>query len=119
MLVFFTFINGIAVYRIAAPQICCFFPVFLRRYLHAARNHKCGIEADTKLSDDIHIIIFLCLFHLLLKRQRTTLRNRSQIILQLILVHTQTVVPDGQGAVFLICLQINFKAGCIHITQVI
>ena len=119
MLIFFTFINGIAVNRIAAPQIGGFLTVFLRRYLHTAGNHKCRIEADTKLSDDIHIILLLCIFHLLLKRQRATLRNRSQIVLKLILVHTQTVITDCQSTVFLICLQINFKAGCIYITQVI
>ena len=63
--------------------------------------HKRGIETHAELADDINIRIFglfigpfSAFFISVFEFERTAARDRAEVILQLVLCHTDAVVPD-------------------------
>ena len=70
-------------------------------------HHECRIKADTELSDDIHFRLFL--IQRSLEIQRSAAGDRSEIFLQLLFTHADTVIDNAECPFFRICLQSDIK----------
>ena len=73
-------------------------------------HHKGRVEAHTELTDDINVLVLVVLFEI----QRTGVGNGTQILLQLFLGHTDTVILHGQDAVFLIAGDEDAEIALVH-----
>ena len=81
--------------------------------VHTALNsnffcyHKCGIESDTELTDNVNLLTILVL-GIIFKIKGTALGNGAEIIFQFFFGHAAAVIRNSQSASGLICCQTNF-----------
>ena len=66
-----------------------------------AGHHEGGVEAHAELTDDVDVLGLVVLFEV----QAAAAGDGAQVLLQLLLGHTDAVIGQGQGAVCLIQLQ--------------
>ena len=102
------FRDSIAVCPFALPFCGGLFPILSGNHSHFIGNHKSRIEAYAKLADNGEVLLF-CITELIFKCIRAAFRNDTEIILCLILRHTDSVIAYGNGTGFLIQHHINFK----------
>ena len=70
-------------------------------------DHKCRIEANAELTDDVDVVL---LFVFVLERQRTGMRDRTEVVLHFLGSHAAAVVLDDKAAVCLVERQLNWQA---------
>ena len=92
------FLDGIAFRSFGFPFPCFIRAESARHDGHFGSNHKGRIETDTELTDNIDLLGRI----VGLEIQRTASRDRTEIVLQLILGHTDTVIQNTKRARFLI-----------------
>ena len=88
--------NGVAVGAGADPLSAGFLTVFQGTDRHLVRNHKGGVKAHAELTDDVGIVLAQIVFFGL-ELQRAGLCNHAQILLHILCVHTDAVIPHGDG----------------------
>ena len=119
------FLNGIAVGALGDPLIGHIGAVFFGDHGHLGGHHKGRVEAHAELADDVNVVL---LFHGLLEAQRAGLGDGAQILLHLLLGHTDAVIGNGQGSCFLIPgdgdgelipIQSNFVIGQSRVGQLV
>ena len=87
------FLNGVAVGAVGDPLPGLVLPVLFGDHGDGGGDHKGGVEAYAKLTDDVDILIFL---HGLLEAQRAGLGDGAQVLLHFFLGHTDAVVGNRQ-----------------------
>ena len=71
---------------------------------YTAGHHEGGVEANTKLANDVDVLGLVVLF----KLQAAAAGNGAQVLLQFLLGHADAVVGEGDGAVGLVQIQPDF-----------
>ena len=94
------FLDGIAVGAVGHPFIGLVGTVLLGDHGDFAGHHKGGVEAYAELADDVDILVLF--LHGLLEAQGAGLGDGAQVLLHLLLRHTDAVIGDGQGPVLLV-----------------
>ena len=103
-------LNGIAVKTLALPQPCFIGTIRTAQDGDLLRNHESGVEADAKLTDNVHILAHLLIIGmLLLECTGTALCNRTQVVFKLLLCHADTVIGDNERPALLIGLKPYLK----------
>ena len=72
--------------------------------------HEGRVEADTKLADDIDVLVLV----VLLEIQRTGVSNGAQILLKFLFGHADAVILNGQDAVLLIAGDEDAEIALVH-----
>ena len=86
--------------------------VLLRHHGDVVRHHEGGVEAHAELADDVGVLGVVP--HLLLEPVGAGGGDDAQVVLQILLVHADAVVGDGEGPVFLVRLDLNFEVLAAH-----
>ena len=106
----FDLLDRVAVYAGAFPFNTHFFAIFLGLNRNFLRHHKGRVETNTELSDDGYIFRrVLFRVQILFELVRAGFCNDAQVILRLGFIHTDTIVDNGDGAVFFVQLHTDFK----------
>ena len=71
------------------------------------RHHEGGVEAHAELADDVGVLGVVA--HFLLELVGAGGGDDAQVVLQVLLVHADAVVADGDEAVFLVHLQLDLE----------
>ena len=98
--VLLTGLHGVAVHAVGLPAVGGVGAVLPRHDGDVVRDHEGGVEAHAELTDDVRRL--LAALGLLAELQGAALGDDAQVVLQLLLVHADAVVPDGEGAVLFI-----------------
>ena len=77
----------------------------LADYLNLVADHECGIEANAELTDDVNVLFLLVI---IFKIERTALCDSAEVLLELLAVHTDTVIGNREGS----CLLIGLNFDC-------
>ena len=99
-------LDGVAFDAVGLPRKGLVRPKGTTHHAHARGNHEAGVEAHTKLADDVHRIA-LGVAVLLLECLRTRVRDGAEVLLELGLGHANAVVADGDGARILVIAHAN------------
>ena len=75
-------------------------------YLDLIRYHKCGVESDAELTDNVYLALTLTVT---LKVERAALCDSAEIVLEIIHTHAAAVVADFEYSF----LFINIKEDCV------
>ena len=67
--------------------------------LNVIGNHKSGVEADAELTDDIDVLTLI--FFVGLVVEGAGMRDDTEVILELILCHSDTVIGNRQDGLSL------------------
>ncbi len=109
-------LDGIAVHAGGLPPPGLVLTVFLRDDGDLVGHHERGIEAHAELTDNVGVGALVAL-HLLAELQAAGGGDNTQVVLQLLLAHADTVVADGQQTALLVNGQPDLKlvAGQAHL----
>ena len=109
-------VHGIALNALRLPYIALCLAERQRLYCHTLCHHKCGVETDTELTDDL---VVLCQIVFLLELERTAVCDRTQMLFHLFLGHADTIIGNGQCACILVHRQRNLEVRLVHAHAVI
>ena len=84
-------------HTVRLPHIGALLAIRAADYANFLGNHKAGIKADAKLADNIDVIA-LMVGILFLELFRSGMCNRTEVFIELVLCHTDTVIADGNGS---------------------
>jgi len=104
----FAGLDGVAVHTGGLPPPRLLLPVLSGDHGDLVGHHKRGIEAHAELTDDIGVRRGLAV-HLLPEPETAGGGDDAQIVLQLVPIHTDAVVADGQRAGGLVGLEFDRK----------
>ena len=107
-------LNGVAVHAGGLPAVRLIAAVLFRHHGDLIRHHEGGVEAHTELTDDIGVGGLLLALQLALEAEAAAVGNDAQIVLQIVLVHADTVVADGEGTVVLVDGQRDLEIVTAH-----
>ena len=93
-------LHGVAVHAVRLPAAGGVGAVLARYDGDVVRDHEGGVEAHAELADDIRRL--LAALGLLAELEGAAPGDDAQVVLQLLLVHADAVVPDGEGSGFLV-----------------
>ena len=114
----FTRLNGVTLHAGGFPTVSLFLAVLFRHHGDAVGHHEGRVETDAKLTDNIRFLLGVVI-HLLAELEAAAGRNHTQVVLQLLLAHADTVIADSQCTVLLIQRQANLKVITLHTHLVI
>ena len=106
-------LDGVAVHAGGLPAVRLIAAVLFRHHGDLIRHHKGRVEAHTELSDDIGVRSLLVL-QIPLEAEAAAVGNDAQIVLQIVLVHADAVVADGEGTVVLVDGQRDLEIVTVH-----
>ena len=106
-------LNGVAVHAGGLPAVRLIAAVLFRHHGDLIRHHKGRVEAHTELSDDIGVRSLLVL-QIPLEAEAAAVGDDAQIVLQIVLVHADAVVADGEGTVVLVDGQRDLEIVTTH-----
>ena len=106
-------LDGVAVHAGGLPAVRLIAAVLFRHHGDLIRHHKGRVEAHTELSDDIGVRSLLVL-QIPLEAEAAAVGNDAQIVLQIVLVHADAVVADGEGTVVLVDGQRDLEIVTAH-----
>ncbi|CAN3986065.1 D-cysteine desulfhydrase, partial [Dysosmobacter welbionis] len=109
--------DGVAVGAGGLPHPGGVGAVLPRHHGDVVRHHKGGVEAHAELADDVGVLGVVP--HLLLELVGAGGGDDAQVVLQVLLVHADAVVGDGQGPVFLVHLDLDLEVLAAHAHGVI
>ena len=99
--------NRVAVRTVGLPAVGLVAACRTGYDLNMLCDHKCRIEANAELTDDVDVVL---LFVFVLERQRTGMRDRTEVVLHFLGSHAAAVVLDDKAAVCLVERQLNWQA---------
>ena len=102
----FAGLDGVAVHTGGLPPPRLLLPVLSGNHGDLVGHHERGIEAHAELTDDIGVRRGLAV-HLLPEPETAGGGDDAQIVLQLVPIHTDAVVADGQQPLFLVQHQLD------------
>ena len=94
--------DGVAVSAAALPLHALVAAVFAADDGDLVRHHEGGVEAHAELADDGDVLPGLFLVHFVLELERAALGDDAQVVFGLLHGHADAVIPDGDGARFLV-----------------
>ena len=109
--------DGVAVGAGGLPHPGGVGAVLPRHHGDVVRHHKGGVEAHAELAD--HVGVLGVVPHLLLEFVGAGGGDDAQVVLQVLLVHADAVVGDGQSPVFLVHLDLDLEVLAAHAHGVI
>ena len=109
-------VDGIALNAFRLPYICLIGAKGTGLHGDTFCHHESGVEAHTELTNDL---VVLCQIVFLLELKRTAVGDGAQMLLQLLLGHTDTVIGNGESACVLINGDGNAEIRLIHAHAVI
>ena len=92
-------LDGVALQAVGLPAVRLLLAIFPGDNGDVVRHHKGGVEAHAELADDVGLGL---LVQPLAELVGAAGGDNAQVVLQLVRVHTDAVVADGEGAVFLV-----------------
>ena len=102
-----TLCNGVAIRAGGLPLISGVAAELPGTDRHLIADHEGGVEAHAELAD--HVGVLGVISHLLLELVGTGGGDDAQIVLQILLVHADAVIRNGNGTAFFIYGQVNFE----------
>ena len=108
----FAFGDGVAVGPGGLPFIAALRPVFPGRHGNLVGDHEGGVEAHAELADNVGVLGVVA--QLLLELIGAGGGDDSQVVLQVRLVHADSVVGDGEGPGVLVHGDLNFEIPPVH-----
>ncbi len=111
--------DGVSVDTVGLPSPRLVRPVGLRDDTHLLADHKCRVEAHTKLADNINISDIVALGILGFKLERIGVRDGSEILVEIILCHTSAVIRHGNSLFILIERDSNSQIGPVDLHRII
>ena len=115
--VLLTFLNFVAVGAGGIPSVGGVGAVFFGDDSDFLRHHKRRIEAYAELTDDVDIVLLL--LHLLLEFVGAGGGDGAEVVFQIVLVHADAVVGDGQRARVLVGFDLDLKIRARHAELVV
>ena len=104
--------DGVAVGAGGLPHIRGLRAVLPRHHGDVVRHHEGGVEAHAELADDVGVLGVVP--HLLLELEGAGGGDDAQVVLQVLPVHADAVVGDGQGPALPVRLDLDLEVLAAH-----
>ena len=98
----FNLADCVAVCTAWLPAICRILTIFLCVYGNLLCNHKCRVETNAELTDNVNVVLLF--FHALLEFEWAWGCDCAEVVFKVILVHADTVIRDCKSTVFFVGL---------------